>query len=164
MAQQQFTLLNNVVLSSAGIPGNGVHDLYVSGTQSNNNGLPNCRLVVEYTELAPIELLGGITAVIEAMNGGRWFPIAYQFEPFRNMDQGTQRIIHLGQTIDTYNDGIDSIVYVGGRTIARISRQQGRATSSFRVRLQLEETAFGMANAFQSVRASIYGEVFDAAG
>lgn len=164
MAQQSITIINAQVLSAGGVTGNGVFDLYVSATQNNNNALPGIRLIMDYSELQSPELPGGITAVVEAMNGSNWFPVAYQFEPFRNVDQGNQRIVYMAPGIDTYSDGIDSIVYVGGSTVARVSRQQGRVGSSFRLRLLLEETAFGGGNAFQSVRVSAYGELFDAVG
>lgn len=168
MAQQQFTILQNHLLAASSVVGgiaeNGMYDLYTSSNQNNNNALPSCRLVIDYSNLTPGDIPGGITAVVEAMNGSNWFPIAYQFEPFRNADQGSQRILHLGPGIDTYNDGIDSIVYVGNRTTARISRQQGRAGSAFRVKLRLEEAGYGTPFQFDSVRVSVYGELFDDAG
>lgn len=62
--------------------------------------------------------------------------------------------------ISTYNDGIDSIMYVGNSTIARISRQQGRVGSSYRIRVILAETNYNV-QPFQSVKLSMYGELYD---
>ncbi len=162
MASQSFTLLNNQVLSLPGITSNGVYDLYTSATQNNNNNLPSIRMVIDYHQLNPVDIYSsGIGVVVEALNGGKWFPAAYQFEPYRNSENGNQRLIFLQPDISTYDDGIDSIVYVGDRTIARISRQQGRIGSSFRVRVILSENNYGTANAFQNVTMSIYGELYD---
>ena len=117
---------------------------------------------LDYHQLNPVDIYSsGIGVVVEALNGGKWFPAAYQFEPYRNSENGNQRLIFLQPDISTYDDGIDSIVYVGDRTIARISRQQGRIGSSFRVRVILSENNYGTANAFQNVTMSIYGELYD---
>lgn len=161
MANQLFTILNNQTLTSPNITENGVYTLYTSTTQNNSNNIPCMRMVVEYHELLPLEVPGGIGLIVESINGTNWFPIAYQFESYRNSDQGTQRIISLQPNMSTFDDGIDSIIYVGDRTVARLSRQQGTVGSSFRVRLIINEQLFGTANAFQSARISIYGELHD---
>lgn len=160
MAQSQFGLLINQTITNQGITSNGSFDLYTSPIQNNSNSLPSIRLVTEYAEVTPVDI-GGINVVIEAQNNGLWFPIAYQFEPYRNQENGNKRIIMLQPEMSTYDDGIDSIVYVGDRTVARISRQQGRVGSSFRVRVSINETNYGTINAFQSVKLSIYGELYD---
>jgi len=160
MAQSQFTLLNNQTFTNQNIISNGVFDLWTSTVQNNSNGLPAMRLVVDYNNVNPTDI-GGINVVVEAQNNGLWFPIAYQFEPYRNSENGSKRIIILQQDMNTYDDGIDSIVYVGNATVARISRQQGRAGSSFRVRISVAETNYGTMNAFQSATISMYGELYD---
>lgn len=161
MAQQNFSLLNQQQITNTNVTGNGTHVLYTSGAISNNNNLPKLRLVVDYHDAEPGYLPNGISVVAEVMNGSNWYPMAYQFEPYRSIDNGTQRIILLEPEMNTYNDGIDSIVYVGDATIARISRQQGKVGGQFRVRVILKENNYGTAQAFQSVTMSIYGDISD---
>lgn len=161
MAQSQFTVLTNQIISNTVITANGVFDLYTSASISNSNGLPSMRMCIDYSDLTPNDIPGGVGVIIEVQNGSHWFPAAYQFEPYRNSENGNKRIILVQPNISTFDDGIDSIMYVGGRTVARISRQQGRIGSTFRVRVLIEETNYGGAAAFQSVKMNILGELFD---
>lgn len=160
MAQTQFSLLINQSLTNQGIISNGTYDLWTSPTQNNNSGLPSMRLIVDYANVSPVDI-SGVNVVVESQNNNIWFPIAYQFEPYRNQENGSKRIIVLQPDMNTYDDGVDSIIYAGDRTIARISRQQGKVASSFRVRVFINETNFGNINAFQSITLSIYGELYD---
>jgi hypothetical protein len=159
MAFQEFTLATNLTLTNVNVTGNGVFTLWTSQNINNNNNLPGCRLIVDYSNPSPSDI--AVTAVLESNRNGMWFPLAYQFNPFNNIDNGPQRIIFLTPTTDSDNSGIDDDVYVGNAVIARISRQQGRCSSSMRVRLILNENNYGNQYAFQSVRVSVYGELFD---
>lgn len=166
MAQQSFTLATNLVRASSAVE--GTSDLFVSSPIQNNNNLPNCRLVVVYDNITPDNSLNaqktfGLTAVLEALLDGKWFPVAYQFEPFQNPDNGKQRIIVMQQDVQSFDAGIDDVVYVADATVARISRQQGKATGTMRVRIILRENDADNVGAFSSVSLTIFGEFYDAA-
>ena len=163
MAQAQFSLLDHATYTNAGITANGVHQLYCSPTQGNTFSLTSMRMIIDYHSLAPNDLPGGLGLVVEGKNGGNWYPIAHQYERYYNNVQGTQRIIILQPDISLYDDGIDSIIYVGGQTICRVSRQQGRVGSDWRVKLLLDERAYGQAQAFTGTTVSIMGELYDVA-
>jgi len=163
MPQVTFSVCNNLAITNQGVTGNGPKDVYVSALQSNQFGLPAMRMVVQYTNLLPASGSFNLTAVIDSPNAaGIYFPIAYQFGPLRNLQEGTQRILILGPAISTFDTGIDDNMWAGEQTVARISRQQGRvAVAGFRVRVVLYEGAFGTANAFQGVTLSVYGDLND---
>jgi mannose/fructose/N-acetylgalactosamine-specific phosphotransferase system component IIB len=167
MAQQSFTLATNMVRTNSG-GAQGTIDLFVSQNIQNNNNLPNCRLVVIYDDISPDNSLNaqktfGLTAVLEALLDGKWFPVAYQFEPFQNPDNGRQRIIVMQQDVQSFDAGIDDVVYVAESTVARISRQQGKAAATMRVRIILRENDANNVGAFSSVSLTVFGELYDAA-
>lgn len=166
MGQTSFVLLTNQEITNSAISGNGRTTIYTSSTQLNPGGFQSLRLIVEYVN--PIPLDGGsipitytLNTIVESLNGIHWYPIAYQFESFSNPDNGLKRIIVLQPNMNTFDAGIDDVVYVGGAAEARISRQQGKVGSSFRVRIICNETGFGGAGAFQSATISICGELYD---
>lgn len=165
MAQSFFTLRaqNAPPIVRPSTFNGGVVDLIdPPPSQSNNNGLPSLRLVVDYSDMIPNDIPGGLSVIVEASNNGLYIPIAYQFEPYRNAENGNQRLLLLQPNMNTYNDGIDSVVYTGGRTVARISRQQGRVGASFRVRVLLhEEPGIPESQRFQSVKIAIHGDLND---
>ena len=159
MATQAFSLANNLTITNAGITDNGVFTVWTSSNISNNNNLYGLRLVIDYANPNPTDV--SITAIVEASQAGMWFPVAYQFNPFNNIDNGPQRIILVLPNTSSDSAGIDDDMYVGNSVIARISRQQGKAGSTMRVRLVAQENNYGLSNQFQSVKVSIYGELFD---
>lgn len=159
MATQAFSLANNLVLNNSGITGNGVFTIWTSSNISNNNNLYGMRLIVEYSNPLPTSV--SVTAVVEALQSGMWFPVAYQFNSFNNMDNGPQRILLLLPNISSDNAGIDDDMYVGNSVIARISRQQGKAGATMRVRLIAQENSYGTGSQFESIKVSMYGELFD---
>lgn len=168
MAQQSLSLATDVLRTNEGVVAPGTSDLWVSSPISNNNNLPNCRIVVEYREITPDNSLNvaktfGLTAVLEGLLNGQWFPLAYQFEAFQNPDNGQQRVLVMQQDIQSFDAGIDDIVYVAGATVARISRQQGKAVGTLRLRIILQENDPAGPGCFQSVRLTAYGELYDAA-
>lgn len=167
MAQAGFSLYTNQLITNAAITGNGVFDVLVGANQTNSLALAGLRLVLDYSQEVPAD--GGATpitwalgALAEVQNGAAWFPVAYQFEQFANPAQGRKRVVMLAPNISTFDAGIDDVMYVGGETIARISRQQGMLGSTWRLRVVCRESGFGGAGAFQSARLSAYGEMFDA--
>lgn len=159
LCSQQFT--NSTITS------NGTFVIFSGSTIANNNALPGGRLVVDFSGASPLE--GGeinpsyaITCILEGIQDGVWYPIAYQFEPFKgNPNNGLQRIVVLQPDISTYDAGIDDIVYVADTTIARISRQQGRVPAQIRLRILLKENGFGTANAFVSATIKATLELYD---
>ena len=83
MGANAFSLADNVVKTVSGtVTGNGVFDLWVSPNQSLPQGNTSLRLVVDYEEVSPLfgenPLTFEMSMVVEALNGGKWFPIAYQ--------------------------------------------------------------------------------------
>lgn len=168
MAVSQVELLNQA-FTNASITANGTYDLFVGVTQNNNNNLPSLRAVVDFSNFSPME--GGavnpkyaITCLIESIQNGVWYPVAYQFEPYRgNPGNGHQRVIILQPGLVTFDVGLDDVVWVGDTTIARISRQQGKLGSSFRLRVVLKEDGFGTPDAFQGGTIRVVAELHDAA-
>lgn len=162
MAVSQFSLNNqaNININNQAISGNGSFDVYTSSEVNNNNNLPSLRVILEYSDPVPNTFIN-ITAVIESEQNGSWFPIAYQFNPFTDMGNGPKRIIILQPNISAADAGIDDDLYVGNAVIARTSRQQGKVGSKFRVRFVVYENNHGTAQAFQSIKVKVYGELFD---
>lgn len=155
-------------LTAAAVTGNGTFVIHESSPPYvNTTDKPGMRVVVTYGSPVPQdgqpEPTGyAIQCLVEGkLNTDLWYPIAYQYEPWRNFDEGSQRIILLQPDISTFDTGIDDIVYAGGSTIARISRQQGRASHDIRLRVLLRETKFGTPEAFQSIAMEVKGELFD---
>ena len=172
MAGEKFTIETNKALDSSAITENGRHQLYTSPSVSNASGnsgylYDSLRLVIDYENLNPdLRTEFDIQAIVESSNGEdgadqRWFPVAYQFEPFYRSDFGPKREILLQPNLIVIDVGIDDIVYVGGFEAA-VSRQQGKLGSDFRVVLILNERGFGTPEAFSGVDVSIYGEMFSA--
>lgn len=166
MAVSQVQLLNQSFNNSQ-ITANGTYDLYVGPEMSNNNNLPSLRAAVDFSNFVPLD--GGainpkysITALFESIQSGVWFPIAYQFTPYRGNGSGNQRIIILQPNIDTFNLGIDDAIYVADQTIALVSRQQGKLGPSYRLRVVLRETGYGTPEAFQSGTIKVVAELHDA--
>lgn len=169
MGSNKFAIADDLAINNGSISTNGSHVVYSSPVQSNSVGLSSLECVVEYANVLPefgaIPITYRIYAVVEGRNDSgnsqRWYPIAYQFEGFRRDDDGRQRVIRMQPNMNTFDSGIDDIVYVGGETIARISRQQGQLPEAWRVCVIVEEFDAGGAGAFQSANISIYGETFD---
>ena len=159
MAISQFSLANDLTIDNSIITSNGTFTIWTSQVQNNNNNLPALRLIVSYSNPSPVDV--NVTAIVESSQNGIWYPIAYQFNPFNNVDNGKERIIILQPDMNSINAGIDDDMYVGGMVVARTSRQQGKVGSSFRVRLVCYENNYGNQSAFQSLKVSVYGELFD---
>ena len=174
MPKQTFTLWNEQVITAAdaGVDGNGSFDLAISQEINNaQTALRSLQLVMRYDNVVPEapQLVGDpaqtfdISAIVEGKSeGGQWFPIAYQFSPFRAAFQGAERIIQLQPNVVVIDLGVDDIIYVNDATRARISRQQGSVPdTAFRVKVSVTERGFGGPGAFQQVKLSGFGELFD---
>jgi len=163
----QISLADNLLVTNEAITGNGVFNIWTSNIINNSNSIPSLRLITEYANIVPdsrssnVANTFGITIVVESQIGTKWFPIAYQFNNFNTPGNGDTRIILLQPDISTDNAGIDDDMYVAGNTIAKISRQQGKLGSNFRVKLVCQENGYGEAGSFQSVNVSIFGETFE---
>lgn len=157
MGLVSFNLANNVTINNSAVTGNGKYTIWTS-TNVSAVGNQSMRVIIDYKTSAPDET--NVTAIVESEQNGHWFPIAYQFNPFNNLDNGPQRIIIMQPDISVFNTGIDDDMYVGGQVIARISRFQGKVGSNLRVKLVLQESNYGTPNAFQSLNIDCYGECY----
>lgn len=143
-----------VEASALTIPQNEQIAVLCSGikTANNNNSL---RLTMEFEELTPDS--GGspfdITTVVEAIDGTRRYPVAYQFTTHRYSGQGEKRVIVMQPDISDFNAGIDDVVWTG-KVDARISRQQGIVPAEFEVCVYLTDRYASGAPAFVSVKVS----------
>lgn len=132
---------------------------------SNNNGQRGLNVNAEFSALSPnvpgasFELM----LVVEGKDAsGNWYDVGYQFSPFKYMGIAPKRRISVDPTVDTFNDGIDSTVYVANAESSRVSRQRGFIPpDGFRVCLYLVEYNPGGPNCFQSVTCSLSGEKYD---
>jgi hypothetical protein len=153
---QTFTAPENLV---AGVP----VCLAQSSAISNATGQKGCRVVADFLSVIP-DAPGGsfeLTLLIEGKSTlGNWYPVAYQFSPFKYTALAPERQLILQPDISDFNTGIDDSVYVS-REIARISRMQGFLPSTeFRVCLMLMDNNPGP-NGFQSVTVTAVGERYD---
>lgn len=167
MAKQAFQFLDAVALTNSVVTENGTYVLTSSASVSNTVGLKSMKLVIEYSNINPdfgaVPQTFDIDAVVEGRFGARWFPIAYQFTPYRNPFNGNQRIIQLQPLMSGFDAGVDDIMWVGDATRARISRQQGQLPDTeFRLCILVTERGYGGSGAFQGVTVTALGEAFDA--
>lgn len=156
-------------INNAAITGNGSHQVLVTNAYANNSGKNSLRVVITFSDPLPLdgnpEPTGySISCVVEGLlNSDDWYPLAYHFDSWRNFDNGSQKIIVLQPNILSTDDGIDTATWVGGQTLALISRQQGQCADTIRLRIIVRETKHGTPEAFQSVHISAKGELYDAA-
>jgi hypothetical protein len=181
MSKQAFTFFDNVTINNTQVTGNGTF-LLASSTPFNNGssttGFKSLKLVVEYGEISPPfgndPQTFDVDVVVEGLFGTRWTPLAYQFTPYRNPNNGNTRIIQMQPSLSGFDAGVDDVVFVGDATLARISRQQGvLPDSQFRMCLLVTERGYVESTpgsgvwvpgpgSFQSVKISAFGEAFDA--
>lgn len=166
-----FTIWNNQPLTQpAGMQPGVPVDLLISSVQSNSIGDSSLRLVVKYDELTPNDNDGSQVApsyeiglLIEGRDANNnWFPIGYQFNGVKRTDLANPRTILLQPDISDFFSGVDDSVFVAGREIARISRQQGiLPPSAFRVRLILIDQDPTGPGHFVSGVISVVGEKYN---
>jgi len=141
-------------------------DILLSDELSNDSGTiyNSVRVVLNYEGLQPNFGNFFIGCLVEAKDdSGKWTPIGYQFTPLRSTQQAPQRIIIIQPNLDTFNSGIDDIVFPVDREVARISRIQGALPESkYRVRVILKDNDPSAASAFQNVTVSGSVEKYNA--
>jgi len=179
MAKQSFSLFEDQEFNNSVVTGNGTFLLASSAAVNNSvGGFKSLKLVVEYSNVVPEfgdnPQTFDLDVVVEGKFADRWFPVAYQFTPYRNPMNGNQRIIQLQPSIAGFDAGVDDVIYVGDSTIARISRQQGSLPDSqFRMCLQVTERGWVETSpgsgvwqpgpgSFQGVTVTAVGEAFNA--
>jgi len=142
-----------------------VLDLLVSDPISNDSGTiyNSVRVTIKYSSLQPNIGSFSIGAILEGKDvNEEWVPLAYQFSPYRYINQAPTRHIILQPDMDTYNLGIDDVVFPVNDELARISRQQGRLPESlFRVRVVLEDSDPSGAGAWVQVAVTASGEMYN---
>ena len=133
-----------------------------SVTIANNSGANSIKVHLSYEDVAhggavpnvcPCEIYA---TVEEEIHSGVWIPIANQFESFRILDNSPQRILIYSPALN-FDPGNDVIVTLPGGGDLRISKTQGVAPSSFRLRLTVQEYTPGV---LDSVTISAYGRKF----
>lgn len=162
-----FTLWTDELVEAVNytIVGGESIDLLTSVEIPNTGGAAHnsLKLTIDYSLLVPQQGSGRIGAIVESKDdNNNWFPLAYQFSPVANVtSQAGSRIIVVQPNIDTFNTGIDDIVYPVDSEVARISRQQGNVPStSLRVRILLTDSDPAGAAAFESVTINGTGELY----
>lgn len=119
------------------------------------------KVTLEYSELNP-DAAGAtffLTTLVEFKDiSGVFKFLTYQFNPMNKLDAGPLRILVLQPNLDTFNLGIDDIIFPIDRSICRVSRSPGELPQGlFRVRVQLQDNGPQGAKPFVSVKVS--GEV-----
>ena len=146
-------------------PNETIH-LLTSAEVANGGGNPfnSLKVTMEYAGLTPNQGSGRIGVIVEAKDAlGAWSPIGYQFSPVANLtSQAPKRIIIVQPDMDTFNLGIDDIVYPVDSEVARISREQGSLpATAYRVCVLLTDSDPTGPGAFQEVTISGTGEMYN---
>ncbi len=146
VAGKEMTVLTSPVLEN------------ISGTQYNS-----IKINIDYSELVPNFGQFFVGALLEAKNlAGDYDPICYQFSALRSSTQAQKRIMILQPDMDTFNLGIDDIVFPADEETARISRGQGvLPVSDYRLRIVLTDKDPLGASPFVSVKLIATGEKYN---
>lgn len=156
---------NRTFLAPAGlVPGQRVL-LATSDLLANNNGQRALNVNISFDDVVPNQWGASfeLSFVVEGRDSaGNWFDIGYQFTGFRQLQVAPRRRLVIDPNVDTFNDGIPSIVYVAGDELTRISRQRGIVPpDGFRISLYLRDLNPGPSG-FQQATCSVSGEKYDA--
>ena len=138
--------------------------LLVSSEISNANSPKNSvKAIVEYSGLVPNVTSGYIGFIVEGKDGaGNWHPLVYQFADYRSVGTAGKRILIMQPDMDTFNLGIDDIVFVAGEEEARISREQGSLpTTALRCCVILRDYDPTGTAAFEQVTINATLETYD---
>lgn len=165
MASKITTLWDDVLVEAsahtlvAGVP----VDVLISGDLDNETGTiyNSIKISIDYQVLTP-DISGAsffLNAFLEFKDAlGNYKLAMTQFNSHNRSRNGPLRIMIMQPNIDTFNLGVDDIVFPIDRTLCRISRAQGELPQGeFRVKMVLQENNPAGANPFVSVRIS--GEV-----
>lgn len=94
--------------------------------------------------------------VEEQLSAGVWVPAASQHSQYYILDSGKQRMVILSPALNIDGDS-DTIVTLPDGSDMRVSRTQGAAPDSFRVRITATEDVPGI---IQSIRVNAYGRQY----
>lgn len=138
----------------------------LSSTPEPNTGgttYNSVRVDVRYSGLNPGIGQFFIGAILEAKDAsGNWTPIGYQFSPLRSDGTALERLIVIQPNIDTFNLGIDDVVFPVDSEIARISRQQGLLPETeFRLCISIKDNDPTGPNAFVEVTVDATAELYN---
>lgn len=169
MATKVTQLWQNQVVVASNLPlvAGDVIPMLTSAEIGNDSGTiyNSLKVTLKYEDWTPA--IGGlwpwrVGATIEAEKiDGSWYTIASQFNSIRSAGQGDERLIILQPNIDTFNFGVDDVVFPVDRVTQKISRQQGLLPEAkFRVCLLITADP-NATNAFQSVKISGESEQYN---
>ena len=167
MAAAPFSIWTNqlVLASNFTIQPNQQIDILTSPLISNDSGTiyNSLRINIDYNNLVPDIGNFAIGAIVEQeVSAEVWNPIAYQFSAHRTVYQGSSRIIVLQPNIDSFNQGIEDVVYPVDKEVARISRQQGKLPEAkFRLRIMLSDADPQGPYKFEQVKITANGEKYN---
>lgn len=159
IAADNFTLWNSETFTGP-FP-NGV--IATSNTINNTNAVNAIKVHVVYEDVVHNGQYANVCAcdirvvVEEEIATDVWIPVASQFSEYRILDSSPQRVIMLTPT-PVFNDGSDDLIGLADGSTMKVSRTQGQAPESFRIRLTVNEFS---PNALTSIRVSGYGRKFD---
>lgn len=165
---QPISLFSNQLIRAADltiVAGETVHAA-VSPDIGNSTGTiyNSMRLVFEYSGLSPVQTTNfTVGAVIEAADANDKFsPIHYQFSPLNGFSEALVRELILQPNLDSFNAGIDDIVFPVDREVARISRQNGKLPATkLRACILLVDNDPGGSTPFVEVTVDAHGELYN---
>lgn len=165
MSSKAFDIWNNENVSTLNNIQAGVEtNVLVSDWIRNDSGTiyNSIRVNIDYSNVQPFSGSYFIGATVEAETPSGVSPIHYQFSPFRSNNQANTRILILQPNIDTFNLGIDDIVFPVDEEVARISRSQGILPETrFRVVITIKENSPGTNTALSSLTVSANGVMYN---
>jgi len=165
MAITPFQLESSKFIQPGGItPGPSGEAIYIGDDQFNGAGLnysDGIRVIVQYEDMqgSPANQ-AAVQAIVEGKtDGGDYYILAYQFREYRGQgaDEGHRSHIYMTPNVVWDAASFDNIVFVGGKTVERISPQPGFLPEVWRISLILRDPI----EAFISLTFSIYGERFN---
>lgn len=157
-AADNFTVWDNQTFT--GPFSNGV--VATSGTFSTTAGNNAIKVHLDYTNVShgggsPNVCPCKINMVIEEqISSGVWVPVASQHSEYYILDSGKQRMIILSPSLNIDGNS-DTVVSLPDGSDMRVSRTQGAAPDSFRVRITANEDVPGI---IQSMTVTAYGRQY----
>lgn len=143
-AADSFTLWANNTFSAPFTDG----VLAISPTISNTSGDNSVKILVNYEtvmhngtyqNVCPCDIYATLQ---EEISAGVWVSVANQFESYRILDNGPQRVIIYSPSLQL-NPGSDEIIQLADGTDLKVSRTQGAISDKFRVVITAREDTPG---------------------
>ncbi len=159
MASDSFTIWNSEEFTGPFTDG----VIATSNTINNTNGVNAIKVHVVYEDIVHNGQYENVCAcdirvvLEEEIASDVWIPVASQFSEYRILDSSPQRVVLLTPT-PVFNDGSDDLIGLADGSSMKVSRTQGQAPESFRIRLTVNEFA---PNALTSIRISAHGRKFN---